>query len=196
MLEFVEIEHKFLVDASFDLDRFARCAKALKPDDEGQVDVRDSYYVINAMPGHVVRHRVDREIQQLSVKSVAPDNERRLEVNLELDQSGGDQQRAVEAFLAPMGILWRGTIEKKIHVFYFADCEVVHYEARAGGKSVACVEFEAKAKSGESAALEAIRRYEVAFGFADATRCRQSLFEIMFKDTMPAGVVRHLNAKE
>lgn len=196
MLEFVEIEHKFLVDGTFDLGDFSARARAMKPADEGQVDVRDTYYVVKAMPGHVIRHRVDREIQQLSVKSFAPDNERRLEVNLELDQGAGDQQRAVAAFLAPLGILWRGNIQKKILVFYFPECEVVHYEARSGDKTVACVEFEAITKSGEAAALDAIHRHEAAFGFDASRRCRQSLFEILFKDTMPASVARHLNSRE
>lgn len=193
MLEHVEIEHKFLIDRSFDLAGFKSRAKALGPERTSAVDVRDTYYVIRGMPGHVLRHRKDNEIQQLSVKSVAQDNERRLEVNLDLDQAAGDQLAAVEAFLGPMGILWSGVIEKKIDVFYFPDCEVVHYSASSGDRSVACIEFEAKDNVSEEAALETISRYESAFGFSGPDRCHESLFEIMFGDSIPDSVHKHLN---
>jgi hypothetical protein len=193
MLEHVEIEHKFLIDRSFDLAAFEACAKALGPKRVSAVKVRDTYYVVRGMPGHVMRHRKDNEIQQLSLKSVAADNERRLEVNLDLDQAAGDQLAAVEAFLAPMGILWRGVIEKNIHVFYFPDCEVVHYSASSGGRVVACVEFEAKDKLSEESALATIGKYEAAFGFAGPDRCHESLFELMFGDSIPESVHNHLN---
>ena len=63
-------------------------------------------------------------------------------------QHAGDQAAAVEAFLARLGAVWYGDVTKDIEVWEFADCEVVHYRATGGGRTVDCVEFEAKHAEG------------------------------------------------
>jgi hypothetical protein len=56
MLEHVEIEHKFLIDGGFDLESFKACARRLKPQRISSVNVRDTYFVVRGIPGHVLRH--------------------------------------------------------------------------------------------------------------------------------------------
>lgn len=210
MLKFQEIEHKYLVDEAFDLGAFEATAQRLKPVKSHRVKVRDTYYVVAGLPGHILRHRIDSELQQLSVKSLAADNECRTEVNLDLGHHRGDQSAAVQAFIQPMDLLWSGSIEKNINVFYFSGCEVVHYTAVAKAgldtglkarRTVHCVEFEAIMEPGQlpevtrEGALAAISVYEKAFGFQPDSRCRQSLFELLFADSLPENVSNFMNSR-
>lgn len=180
--KFVEIEHKYLVNGDFDLEAFRQCARALGPIDSTELLVTDTYHVASAVPGHVIRHRIDNELQQLTIKSSGGGTELRTEVNLELDLQAGDQAAVVKAFLEPMGLLWSGMIEKNIVVFYFPNCEVVYYRASSDrGQTHHCVEFEAKNPTSLEQGLAVIAQFEAAFGFSSEQRCPKSLFELMFE---------------
>jgi hypothetical protein len=176
---FLEVEHKYLVDESFDKMGFAARAKTLGPRENYFVEVADTYYCVSSLPGHVFRYRVDSKLQQLTVKSLGRDPEVRLEVNLDLDMTKPPQQEKVRAFLAPFGINWEGQIKKKVDVFLFPDCEVVYYDAAFGAKRVSCVEFEATNFKDVDSALAAISHYEKIFGFDTKKRCSVNLFRLL-----------------
>lgn len=176
---FTEIEHKYVVDEGFDLAAFRRVWERQGPLSTTSLAVRDVYYATHR-PGYIYRHRYDRELQHLSVKSLEEDSEVRLEVNLDLGQHRGDQQATVEAFMATLGIVWRGEIAKQIEVFYFPDCEVVYYEATAGGRVVHCVELEAVGTRSVAEAREILERYARLAGFDPRNRTTQTLVEILF----------------
>ena len=196
MLKYQEIEHKYLVDAAYDLAEFEAVARRLNPVQSKSLKVTDTYYVVHTMPNHVIRHRIDNELQQLTIKSTGTDNECRTEVNLELDLRAGNQAAAIEAFLKPLDVLWSGSIEKNILVFYFDECEVVHYSARSGdGKTVYCVEFEATKKSTREDAVATIGHFEALFGFHPERRSRQSLFELLFAESLPDNVLKFMNLR-
>lgn len=187
--DFLEIEHKFLVGAEFDPAAFRRAALALGPTRTTELRVEDTYFVTALDPGLVFRYRTDAERQELTLKSRGEgDAEVRTEINLRLDPAVGDQRAAVEALLAPFRIAWQGTIEKDILVFYYPDCEVVHYRAASGGRELRCVEFEATGGADVAASLAVLERYEARFGFAGATRVRESLFELLLMPQMPASL--------
>lgn len=179
--KFVEIEHKYLVGPDFDLADFRARAQSMAPERITELVVTDTYHVVASLPGHVIRHRIDNELQQLTIKSSGSGNELRTEINLELDLGVGNQAAAVQAFLSPMGLLWSGTIKKQILVFYFSSCEVVHYQATSGAGLIhCCVEFEAKNPTSLQQGLSVIAEFEKSFGFSSQNRCHESLFELMF----------------
>lgn len=177
---FQEIEHKFVLGDDFDLADFRATVQTLAPIETTALAVRDVYYLLTHRPGHIYRHRYDREIQHLTVKSLESDAQVRVEVNLDLGQHRGDQQQAVDAFLETLGVSWRGIVHKQIEVFYFADCEIVYFEAAAGSESVRCVEFEALDKISIERALGVLRRYEKLTGFDRETRTKKAVVELLF----------------
>lgn len=183
--DFLEIEHKFLVDAGWDVQAFHQRLASLGYQRSTQVAVTDTYYITAAVPGHIYRHRYDQELQQLTVKSLTADPEVRLEVNLELGHEHGPQAAAVAAFLKPLDVLWTGTLAKKVWAYYFADCEVVYYQANYGDDHVACVEVEAIGASDLGAAKETLRQYEYNLGFQPEMRTSQSLFDLLLKPHLP-----------
>ena len=196
-LDHLEIEHKFIVDDSFDLVAFKKAVIDLKPHHQTEVTVRDVYYVPSSHNPCVLRHRFDRELQQLTMKSIGSgDSEVRTEVNLDLGQRRGDQAAAVVAFLKPFGILWRGEIEKQVTAFHLPKCEVVHYKAKTTGlsesRSVSCVEFEAVDCISIAEALETINKYEKILGFAASERSKASLFELILAPSVPQEVKARL----
>jgi len=75
-LRFKEIEHKFVVDGGFDLVAFRGALAALAPLRHSTLRVRDRYFVTEAgrARGFVIRHRHDRELHELTVKTVAADD--------------------------------------------------------------------------------------------------------------------------
>jgi hypothetical protein len=182
---FQEIEHKFVVGDDFDLAGLRARLLALEPERTTALVVRDVYYWSARHPKIVFRHRFDRELQHLSVKSLAPDPEVRLEVNLDLGQHRGDQQPAVEAFLGALEVDWRGEIEKEIEVFYFPDCEIVHYRGASDAASVACVEFEARRQASIDDARRVLSRYERLAGFEGRRRTARTLVELLFPRFTP-----------
>lgn len=184
-MHFKEIEHKFVVDDQFDLAEFRRCLDACSPVRQTSLRVRDRYFLTRdgRERGYVIRHRFDEELHQLTIKALADDPQVRDEVSIDLGHHAGAQEAQVDAFVTHMGALWSGAIEKDLTVWYFPDCEVVHYVASSDGRSVTCVEFEATLKESVPAALAILDRYEGRTGFDTATRCRQSLPEILFPDT-------------
>lgn len=181
-MRFTEVEHKFVVDAGFDVAAFRRAIEALGPERTDALQVRDRYFLaIDGLTRHyILRHRFDHELHQLTIKSLASDPEVRDEINLDLGHHRGDQAAQVDAFMARMGVAWRGELQKALEVWYFADCEVVYYAATSGDRTVHCVEFEAIGQASVPDALAVLARYERATGFDAATRSRLSLVELLF----------------
>ncbi|MDA1306109.1 MAG: hypothetical protein O2917_02450 [Acidobacteria bacterium] len=179
-LQFKEIEHKFIVPASFDLARFRDTLETMRPTRHAVLRVRDRYFITEAgqARGFVLRHRHDRELHELTLKTVVGDAEVRDEVNLKLRPE--DQDVVVDAFVAAQGIVWQGALWKDLEVWHFADCEVVHYVATADDQTVHCVEFEATTKTTLAEALAVVARYEKATGFADAVRTPASLVDLLW----------------
>lgn len=178
-LQFVEIEHKFVIDKDFDLSSFFRQVKKLGPKKDYKVAVKDKYFTVQALPSAIIRHRYDKKIQQLTLKNLADDAEIRQEINLDLGHNAGEQSEQVKAFLTPLGITWSGTLTKLVRVFYFDDAEIVHYVARHKRKSVSCIEIEATRFSTKTQALNIIRRYERILGLNERQRSSATLFEIL-----------------
>lgn len=186
-MRFTEVEHKFVVDAHFDLAAFRRALEALGPERTDALQVRDRYFLTadGRARHYILRHRFDRELHQLTIKSLASDPEVRDEINLNLGHHQGDQAAQVDAFAARMGVVWHGEVQKALDVWHFADCEVVHYVATGGARTVHCVEFEAVRQASIADALAVIGRYEQATGFDPATRSRQSLVDLLFPGALP-----------
>jgi len=204
-LKHLEIEHKFIVEAQFDLDGFKRAVRSLSPSHETDIEVRDVYYVPSTRTPCVLRHRYDRELQHLTMKSLGTnDSEVRTEVNLDLGQHNGDQSAAVQAFLAPFDIIWSGGLRKHVTAFYLPHCEIVHYTATAasaidnekGGVEgsqrpvIRCIEFEAVDCTSIEEALAVIKKFEGNLGFDPAHRSKKSLFELLLAPSMPDEVRR------
>ena len=183
-LRFKEIEHKYIVDEQFDLPRFREAVAALGPIRTNAISVRDRYYLTTGggEGRFLIRHRYDAELHHLTVKSLAADPEVRVEVNLDLGHHAGTQDAQVDAFMHQLGVVWSGTLHKELEVWYFPDCEVVHYQASTPSRSVRCVEFEATIKHSLAEALATVGRFERATGFEGASRSRRSLPQILFPD--------------
>ncbi len=183
MLKFVEIEHKYLVPKDFDLTSWRQQALLLGPLKQTNLVVTDTYYRLTKLPDIVLRHRHDSELQQLTLKSVGLDNESRTEIDLQLDQQVGNQVAAVNAFVTALGPSKSATLQKKIEVYHYATCEMVHYIAtspEAGAREICCVEFEAKHVHTTEEAIETITAYAKQFGFNPAQRETTSLAALMF----------------
>jgi len=183
-LRFKEIEHKFVVDDQFDLPRFREAVTALGPTRTSTVSVLDRYFLTEGGRArrYLIRHRYDTELHHLTIKTLGSDTEVRAEVNLDLGHHAGPQSAQVDAFMDQLGVMWRGTLNKQLEVWYFPDCEVVYYQAETSSRSVRCVEFEATRKDSLEAALATVERFERATGFAAAVRSTRSLPQILFPE--------------
>lgn len=182
-LRFKEIEHKFIVPESFDLETFRRVLATLAPLRHDVLRVRDRYVVTEAgrARGFILRHRHDRDLHELTLKTVVGDAEVRDEINVKLRPD--DQDATVDAFVEAQGVVWRGTLWKDLEVWHFADCEVVHYVATADdrqGQAIHCVEFEAVHQATMDEALAVMARYERLTGFEHAVRTPLSLVDLMW----------------
>ena len=189
-IEFQEIEHKYVVPAYFDREAFRAALDRLKPVRHATLHVRDRYFITESGRdrGFVLRHRYDRELHELTLKSIASDAEVRDEINLKLQP--GDQQAQVDAFVSAQGLLWQGTLWKDLEVWHFHDCEAVFYVATPDDrveKIVRCVEFEATVKPSREEALAIVSRYERATGFATATRTPESLLALLWPEALRIG---------
>lgn len=187
-LHFKEIEHKYVLDERFDLERFRRAVAALGPTRTGTVRVRDRYFLTEGGRARqfLLRHRYDTELHHLTIKALEEDTEVRVEVNLDLGHHAGNQDAQVDAFVDQLGVLWRGTVHKDLEAWHFPDCEVVYYEASTSARTVRCVEFEATRKNSLDEALATVKRFEAATGFEDASRVRQSLPQLLFPELSAA----------
>ena len=183
-LRFTEIEHKFVVDDQFDLERFQTTLETLHPTRTTSLRVLDTYYVIDGRRTQrfVIRHRYDTELHHLTLKAFETDTEVRKEINIDLGHHAGDQRAQVDEFLRHMGVVWSGSLRKELSVWYFPDIEVVHYKASTKTRAVRCVEFEATRKPSVAAALEIVHEYEEATGFDAARRSRRALLQILFPE--------------
>ena len=175
---FLEIEHKFVVDTGFGHEALFADCRAMEPEGEKALTVTDTYYVPPGQANRIYRHRIDKEIQQLTLKSRGGDNEVRTEINLDLGASRS-QADAVEAWMGVIGALPGYGIVKEIRVFDFPDCEVVYYEATHKALSVCCVEFEAKYAASEEEGLATLQRYEQRLGFDANDREKVNLFDLL-----------------
>jgi hypothetical protein len=173
-LRFTEIEHKYVPEA------FRRAVTALGPTRHSALRVRDRYFLTDAgmRQGFILRHRHDRELHELTLKTFGADAQVRGEINVALTPV--DQDGIVDAFVDAQGVVWRGELWKVLDVWYFADCEVVYYVAEAEGRQVRCVEFEAVGAATVEDALQTMARYERATGFDGARRTPASLVELMW----------------
>lgn len=176
--DFLEIEHKFVVDDAFDRDAFFDRCRALAPQHEKALTVTDTYYVPPGSVNRIYRHRIDREIQQLTLKSRGGDNEVRTEINLELGAERS-QAEAVEAWMRILGATPGFGISKDIRVFDYPDCEIVYYEASHGSRNVCCIEFEAKHAESEAQGRLVLRKYEEHLGFDSDRREKVNLFDLL-----------------
>ncbi|HAC16803.1 MAG TPA: hypothetical protein DCE78_12795 [Bacteroidetes bacterium] len=175
---FKEFEHKYLVDETVDILSIFEKLRAIGSGKEKSLEVIDSYYFSSSNPGFVYRHRKDREIQQLTVKSYGGDTRDRTEINLHL-KNDDSQADAVNAFMKTLGDYQHFDIRKNIQVIDFPDCECVYYQASSGDKTVHCFEFEALGSKSLEDALVTINRYESVAGFHPSNRCEISLFELL-----------------
>ena len=184
VMRFTEIEHKFLVPDGFDVDGFGVALDALGPTRRTRLQVRDRYFMTENGESrrYILRHRFDAEINQLTIKALEADPEVRAEISLDLGHHAGSQDAAVDAFVARQGVTWSGSLDKDLRVWYFPDCEVVHYIASTNGRTVRIVEFEATVKKSVEDALLILTRYERATGFDTATRSMRSLVALLFPD--------------
>lgn len=183
-LRFKEVEHKFVVDDQFDLAAFGATLDGLRPLRTASLRVLDTYYLLEGSRTrpYVVRHRFDRELHHLTVKTLEADTEVRHEVNIDLGHHAGNQRAQVDAFLEQLGIEWSGSLQKELRVWYFPDVEVVHYRASTDAREICCVEFEAIQKQTLQDALQAMRRYEAATGFDEGQRVDRSLPQMLFPE--------------
>ena len=181
---FLEIEHKFVVDAAFDREALFAACRTLGPKREKALTVTDTYYVPAGQANRIYRHRIDAEIQQLTLKSRGGDNEVRTEINLDLGVARS-QADAVEAWMGVIGALPGFGIVKDIRVFDFPDCEVVYYEAMHKVKRVCCVEFEAKYAASEEEGLAILQRYERQLEFDANRREKVNLFDLLVTAQLP-----------
>ena len=182
VMRFTEIEHKFLVNDGFDLAGFSVALDALGPTRRTRLQVRDRYFMTEdgASRRYILRHRFDPELNQLTIKALEADPEVRAEISLDLGHHAGSQDAAVDAFVARQGVTWSGSLEKDLTVWYFPDCEVVHYIASTDGRTVRIVEFEATIKQSVQDALLILDRYERSTGFDASTRSMRSLVDLLF----------------
>ncbi|RZA17644.1 MAG: hypothetical protein EOP10_22340 [Proteobacteria bacterium] len=183
-MKFLEIEHKFVTPNGFDLEAFFKKVRDLSPDKDYKTEVTDTYYLLDAVPSLVYRHRFDGLIQHLTTKSVSStDSEKRLEINLHLNLS--DQSQNIEAFLSPFGIQWSGTLRKKVQVFYFKDVEIVFYQASYLGTEVNCIELEARSPESLESAQKCLQDWEVRLGLIPSERSHQSLLHLLVLPSLP-----------
>ena len=184
-LRFTEIEHKFVVDEHFDLARFRGRWRLSSPTGTER-DRRPR----SLLPDRG-RPRAPRPVQaSLRCRAASADGEgdsRRTPrfARRSISTSGttrGNQDAQVDAFMDQLGVIWRGTLQKELEVWYFPDCEVVYYVASTATRSVRCVEFEATLKDSLDDALATVDRFERATGFESASRSRLSLPQLLFPD--------------
>jgi adenylate cyclase class IV len=181
----LEIEHKFVVDASFDRQALMQKVRSLSPNEESHAQVQERYFLTHLTPQVIYRHRYDEKNQDLTYKSYGQsDIEVRREVRIALDLSVGSQVEQVAAFLQPLSIRWQSSLRKELWVFSFADCEIVYYEAKSEHKTVCCVELEAIHPANVDAALATLSSYEKQLGFDASARSRSSLFDLLFADSL------------
>jgi adenylate cyclase class IV len=191
-LQFLEIEHKFIIAADVDITPLLDELQRRGPEKFIQTSVADSYFLVQNPPQTVYRHRIDSYLQQLTVKSFGRDTEVRLEVNLDLDPAKGNQIEVVRAFLAPLGVLWQGTLHKEVQAFYFADAEVVYYEARYEDRTIRCVEIEARHASSIEEAQKILTDWEDSLGLDPAQRSHASLLELLVLPSLPQALQENL----
>ena len=177
--EFLEIEHKFVLTDCQSKSAMLSKLASLEAPQTTEISVQDRYYVLNGVRDRVFRHRLDSEIQQLTMKSFGKSPEVRSEVNIHLGLSRGDQSAAIGAFLAGFGEFATIEIQKKVWVYYFKTVEIVYYEASCEDRAVRCLEIEARAPKSVDQGLAEIEKYENKIGFAGAAASTQSLLELV-----------------
>ena len=84
------------MDDQFDLSRFGATLADLRPTRTTSLTVLDTYYLLaGSQTGrYVIRHRYDRELHHLTVKSFEPNTEVRDEINIDLGHHADDSAGA------------------------------------------------------------------------------------------------------
>jgi adenylate cyclase class IV len=180
--KFLEIEHKFIVEKNFKVDAFLKKVRALNPYVEKKLTVTDTYFEHKKKSSVIVRHRLDKEQEQFTIKDKTRDNEIRREINIELPKvQRTNQLDKIKVFLDMLDLKPKGIIEKKIHVFHFPKCEIVFYEGleKLKKKKVNCIEFEAHGYKSKNEALKIIQNFEEMLGFEAKKRCKKSLYDLL-----------------
>ena len=168
-----------MVSENFDHKLFLQKVNSLGPRQSFDVEVMDTYFILPKFKHCVFRHRKDRFIEQLTVKSRDGGNEIRTEINLDLLKTL-DQTKNIRAFLKFIDPEVKSlSINKKVEVREFADCEIVFYQASNHAKKFSCVEFEAIGYDTAEEALEILKKYEKVTGFSEFAKCNESLFEML-----------------
>ena len=171
-LRFKEIEHKYIVDERFDLQRFRDVVATLRPARTFSIRVRDRYYPDRGRPCPAFRDPAplrrraapaDREDARAPTPRSAS---RSISIS---DITPATSRRRSTRFSASWASSGSGTLHKDLEVWDFPDCEVVHYQASTDRRSVRCVEFEATRKDSLDGGACDVEKYERATGF-DARR--------------------------
>ncbi len=145
-MRFTEIEHKFVVDDGFDLAAFGRALDALGPSRRTSLQVRDRYFLTRDGRAGATSSATASTWSCTSSRSSRWCPIRKCATRSSSTSAAGTAIRPtqVDAFVARMGVTWSGVVQKDLDVWYFPDCEVVHYVASSGSRTVRCVEFEAR----------------------------------------------------
>lgn len=185
----LEIEHKFLMPPTADPAPLLQQLASLRPQHTAEALVTEHYYAAVHKPGLIFRHSFDPERQALTVKSrslpgaTLPDTEVRMEQTLLLERAHGSQEQTVAALLSLLDVQPCGSLQKRLWAFYFADCEIVYYQAQTTSaepaRALCCLEIEALTDD-LSAALLILQHYEQVLGLDPARRERRSLFDLLF----------------
>ena len=180
MNQFTEIEHKYIVPSNFDWSVLIEAARKIGPEREFSVVVIDHYYRVKSAPDYVYRHRKDKLIEELTIKSLSQvDSRDRFEVNLPVDC--GDEG-IIRAFLSPLELFWDGRVKKDVLVFEYKESEIVFYEASSDSKTLRCLEIEAKNFEKKSEAFDRINQIESILGVTNWSREKKSLLQLLFPD--------------
>lgn len=177
--QYLEFEHKYLIDEG-EYDLYLKKLKLLKPDRSYRVSVLDWYFLTERQPDYIYRYRRDKELNQLTVKSLQADAESRLEVNLDLSGKQ-DQLDRVRAFLAPLSLCFEGKVKKQVDVFYFHDCECVVYHASFQDREVLCLEIEVINPGNHPSPRDVLHFYASKLGLNPISRCPKSLFHLLIE---------------
>jgi adenylate cyclase class IV len=181
----LEIEHKFLMPDPSASDKIFAKLEREHGVKRRSFSVCDTYFVVESLPNQIFRHRLDHEIEQLTVKTAGHGNEVRSEINLRLEKSKESQEQLVQSFMESFGSHWKGKITKQLSVLETPDFEVVYYLANHGDEKVACFEIEYVGEASVEMALKSIESLEASLGLNPNNREKRSLFELLLAKHAP-----------
>ncbi|MFJ1267114.1 hypothetical protein ACD661_00925 [Legionella lytica] len=181
MVKFVEVEHKFCFDDRQSFQETEAAIMQLYPLQDYKVEVAERYFLVDGLKNFIVRHKVDKDKQSLTLKSFYPgqDTEARIEIDIPLAQEKGDQLQAVERFLCAFNQYKEYKLMKYLQVFLFPEAEVILYQAVSQDRELFALEIESVKKS-KTQALKHIKQFEQQLGLDARQREKRCLFELLF----------------